>query len=95
MNKYQRIPIVLLFALALVMTGMGTPQAGSDVPLMTIDDLKAMLDDPDLLVLDVRRGKDWTSSEFKIKGVTYAKPDAYDTWANTYPKDKKIVLYCA
>jgi rhodanese-related sulfurtransferase len=54
-----------------------------------------MLDDPDLLVLDVRRGKDWTSSEFKIKGATYAKPDAYDTWANTYPKDKKIVLYCA
>jgi len=95
MNNHQRIPIVVMFALALVMTSMGTPQAGSDVPLMTIDELSAMLDDPDLLVLDVRRGKDWTSSEFKIKGATYAKPDAYDTWANTYPKDKKIVLYCA
>jgi rhodanese-related sulfurtransferase len=74
---------------------MGTPHAGNDVPLMTTNELNAMLDDPDLLILDVRRGKDWTSSEFKIKGATYAKPDAYDTWANTYPKDKKIVLYCA
>ncbi len=95
MNKHQRIPLILLVALALVMTSMGTPQAANDVPLMTTDELNAMLDDPDLLILDVRRGKDWTSSEFKIKGATYAKPDAYDTWANTYPKDKKIVLYCA
>jgi predicted sulfurtransferase len=95
MNNRLRIPIVLLFALTLVMTSLGMPQAGSDVPLMTTDELNAMLDDPDLLVLDVRRGKDWTSSEFKIKGATYAKPEAYDTWANTYPKDKKIVLYCA
>ena len=95
MNNHQRISIVVMFALALVMTSMGTPQAGSDVPLMTIDELNAMLDDPDLLVLDVRRGKDWTSSEFKIKVATHAKPDAYEKWADTYPKDKKIVLYCA
>ena len=95
MTKHQRIPIILLFAVAIVMTSAVISQAGADVPLMTIDELNAMLDDPDLLVLDVRRGKDWTSSEFKIKGAAYAKPDAYDTWANTYPRDKKIVLYCA
>ena len=84
----------MLLAVALVLTAVGTAPAGN-VPLMTTDELKAMLDDPELVILDVRRGKDWTSSEFKIKGATYAKPEAYDTWANTYPKDKKIVLYCA
>ena len=95
MRIRQPIPYVLLFALTLLLTSAGISQAGTDVPLMTTDELKAMLDDPDLLILDVRRGKDWKSSEFKIKGATYAKPDAYDTWANTYPKTKKIVLYCA
>jgi predicted sulfurtransferase len=95
MKRHPRIPVILLVALALVMTSVGISQAGADVPLMTTDELNAMLDDPDLLILDVRRGKDWKSSEFKIQGATYAKPDAYEQWANTYPKTKKIVLYCA
>ena len=62
---------------------------------MSTDELKAMLDDPDLLILDVRRGKDWSSSEFKIKGATYYKPENYDEWINRIPKSKKVVLYCA
>ena len=95
MRKCYPIPHVLLLSLALVLMSMGVSPAGSDVPLMTTDELKAMLDDPDVLILDVRRGKDWTSSEFKIKGAIYAKPKAYDEWANAYPKTKKIVLYCA
>ena len=95
MRKHPPITYVLLLALALVLTSIGVPQAGTDVPLMTTDELNAMLEDPDILILDVRRGKDWKSSEFKIKGATYAKPEAYDEWANTYPKTKKIVLYCA
>jgi len=95
MAKHQRIPIILLFAIAIMITSSGISQAGADVPLMTVDELNAILDDPDLLVLDVRRGKDWTSSEFKIQGATYAKPDTFDKWADTYPKTKKIVLYCA
>lgn len=95
MRKRYPIPHVFLLALALVLMSMGVSPAGTDVPLMTADELKAMLDDPDVIILDVRRGKDWTSSEFKIKGATYVQPKAYDEWANTYPKTKKIVLYCA
>ena len=95
MRKRHAIPHVLLFALALFLMSMGVSPAGTDVPLITTDELKAMLDDPDILILDVRRGKDWKSSEFKIKGAIYAKPKAYDEWARTYPKTKKIVLYCA
>lgn len=95
MRKRHPLPHVLLLALALVLTSLGVSPAGTDVPLMTTDELNAMLDDPDILILDVRRGSDWKSSEFKIKGAIYQKPKAYDEWANTYPKSKKIVLYCA
>jgi len=92
--KTRKMPFVFLLAVALMLTGLGISQAGN-VPLMTADELKAMLGDPDLVVLDVRRGKDWKSSEFKIQSAAYAKPEAYDQWANTYSKSKKIVLYCA
>lgn len=85
----------LMLALALVLTSMGRPQAKSEVALMTKDELKSMMDDPDLVILDVRKGKDWTSSEFKIKGAAYVKPQEYASWAGTYPKSKKFVLYCA
>lgn len=91
----QRTICGLILALALLLTSMGSPQAKSEVALMTKDELKAMMDDPDIVILDVRKGKDWTSSEFKIKGAVYAEPKAYASWAGTYPKSKKFVLYCA
>ena len=94
MERSHRISLVLLGAAVLLLTALGSTHAAS-VALMTIDELKAVLDDPDLVVLDVRKGKDWSSSEFKIKGATYHDPKAYATWSGTYPKDRKIVLYCA
>ena len=93
-NRLTRRPF-LLVAIALLVACAGTGIASGEVPLMTTDELKAMLDDPDLLIIDVRRGKDWTSSEFKIKGATYYKPESYDEWVSRIPKSKKIVLYCA
>jgi predicted sulfurtransferase len=95
MKIQQTIPPILMVALALLMACAVIGRASVDVRLMTADELNAMLDDPDLVILDVRRGKDWTSSEFKIKGATYVKPEAYDEWVDTYPKSQKIVLYCA
>lgn len=94
MTNIRQMPFIVLLATVLMLTGLGVSRAGN-VPLMTTDELKAMLDDPDLVVLDVRRGKDWKSSEFKIQGAVYAKPEAYGEWADTYPKSKIIVLYCA
>lgn len=94
MKQSHAIPLALLVATVVLMMTIGPARAG-DVPLMTVDDLKAMLDNPDLVILDVRKGKDWSSSEFKIKGATYVDTKAYDTWSDSYAKDQKIVLYCA
>ena len=63
--------------------------------VITKEDLKAQLESPNLMILDVRAGKDWKSSEFKIKGAARANPEEFDKWADTYPKDKKYFLYCA
>jgi rhodanese-related sulfurtransferase len=62
---------------------------------MTKEELKVKLDNPDLIVIDVRLGKDWTNSDLKIKGAVRENPEAVDSWANKYPKDKTLVFYCA
>ncbi len=77
--------------------GLSTTYAFSaDVPMMTKEELKAMLGNPDLVIFDVRLGSDYFSSDLKIKGAV--RPDMgmgiYGT-ALTYPKGKTFVLYCA
>jgi predicted sulfurtransferase len=67
----------------------------AEVPRMTKEELKSRLDDPDVVIVDVRVGKDWKGSEFKIKGAVREDPTEFSTWAEKYPKDKTLVLYCA
>ena len=64
-------------------------------PRVTKDDLKAMLGNTDLVVIDVRYGKDWTDSDLKIRGAVREDPDTFNSWVNKYPKEKTLVFYCA
>jgi hypothetical protein len=69
--------------------------ATEEVPLMTKDELRSRLDKPDTVILDVRSGSDWTSSDQKISGALRSDPKAFSKWSNIYPKKDTIVLYCA
>ena len=87
MKKMLSLLIVLMFFTA-------TPIFSASVPKMDKDELKAMLGSENLVVLDVRLGKDWSSSEFKIKDAV--RVDNGDlSVADKYPKDSTFVLYCA
>ena len=68
---------------------------GKKVPLITKEELKPIMDNADVAIIDVRNGRDWTSSEFKIKGAVYGDPQKVAEWNKYYPKDTKLVLYCA
>ncbi len=59
------------------------------------EELRARLGDPDLVILDVRRATDWSTSDVKIQGAVRADPGDVAAWADTYPKEKTLVLYCA
>lgn len=69
--------------------------AGADVPRIARSELKAQLGQADIIVLDVRRDSDWNSSSEKIKGAARENPAHFRNWADKYPRDKTIVLYCA
>ena len=85
---------ILILGLIAVIGLSGTASAASD-GIITKEELKPMLDDPDLVILDVRTGRDWRSSEFKIKGAVRAKPSDFDKWSAEHSKDKRFVTYCA
>ncbi len=92
MRKKLFIGIVFLFL------GMGvyvTSAMSVDVPRMTQDELRALLGNSDLVILDVRASSDWTASDLKIRRAVREEPDDIESWANKYSKDKTLVLYCA
>lgn len=89
-----------LILLVFIVGGMGitTLAMPKDIPKVTmvsINELRDMLDNPDLTVIDVRFEKDWEKSNMKIKGAVREDYMRVETWADRYPKDKLIVLYCA
>ena len=65
-----------------------------EAPRITQEELKAMLGDPDLILLDVRTAKSWEESKLKIQGAVREDPKDLKIWAEKYSKDKTIVLYC-
>jgi rhodanese-related sulfurtransferase len=66
-----------------------------NVPRVSKDYLKAKLGSPDLVLVDVRSKNDWENSSDKITGAVRMDPKAVDTWLETLPKDREIILYCA
>lgn len=65
----------------------------ADVPTMTKEELKALLEKGDVIVLDVRSGRDWKSSEFMIQKAVREDPGTVASWAKNYAKEKTLVLY--
>jgi len=87
--------VVVCLALGLTLLA-GWTQAGSEaVPRMSIEELSKLLDDPAVVILDVRADSDWKTSPDKIKGAVRQDPKKVDTWSADYDKAKTIVLYCA
>ena len=81
--------LVLFFSLFLA-----SPLVAGSVQIMDKDELKTLLGSETLVVLDVRLGKDWSSSEFKVQDAI--RIDGQDlSVAEQYSKSDTFVLYCA
>jgi rhodanese-related sulfurtransferase len=92
MKKRLLIAVVFIF---FMVGGCTTLAKSTDAPRITKEELKAMLGNPNVVIIDVRYGNDWTDSDLKIKGAVREDPKAFDSWANKYSKDKNLVFYCA
>jgi rhodanese-related sulfurtransferase len=93
MKHKMRMTLGLVFMLLIAFT---MPVYGAeDVPRISTEQLKDILGNPDLILLDVRTEKDWGESDRKIVGAVRVDPDDVSSWAGEYTEDQKIILYCA
>lgn len=65
------------------------------VPRITIKRVKAIMDNPGVVIIDVRRPEDWELSSSKIAGAHREDPRSVRRWMSKYGKDKTLVFYCA
>lgn len=67
------------------------PQADT----ITREELLPLLGRPDVVVVDMRTGRDWNDATLKIKGAVREDPMKPGTWIDKYTKDKMMIFYCA
>ena len=94
-RRQRRTTLTVMVSLTLMGLLLQTSMAQSGVATMTKEELRAKLDRPDVVIIDVRLGKDWKASEKKIKGAMRVDPAEVESVAATYPKETTLVLYCA
>ena len=66
-----------------------------EVPRILKEDLRAKLEDPQVVVLDVRQEKDLKESDEKIQGARREDPNHVEKWMEQYPRGKTYALYCS
>jgi rhodanese-related sulfurtransferase len=66
-----------------------------EVKRITKEEVKSMLSDPSVVIVDVRTEGDWKADKFKIKGAVREDPNQVKSWMSKYGKDKTLVFYCA
>jgi hypothetical protein len=73
----------------------GVAYAQENVPRMTKEELKPLVGNPDVVVIDVRSLGDWNKDTLMIKGAIREDPMDVPDWMDKYAKEKTLVFYCA
>ena len=85
----------LLVMLALLWTApVSAAAADDDAPRITKEELKAKLNEPEIIVIDVRFGPNWKKSGQKIAKAVREDPNEISSWVGKYRKDQMLVFYC-
>jgi rhodanese-related sulfurtransferase len=92
----KKICVIIIMGFLMASTVIMADTAGpAGVKLVTIEELKSMLGNPDVIIVDVRQASDYEDSKTKIQGAVREDPRAAATWMKKYPKDKTLVFYCS
>jgi rhodanese-related sulfurtransferase len=87
--------LLTVFLFTTVLAVFANSSWSANVNKMTKEELKEIMGTETVSILDVRTGRDWGSSEYKIKGAERIDNKAILTQTKKYPKNQTLVLYCA
>lgn len=81
----------------LAMLGAVLMMAGScgATERLTDQELKSLLESPDIVVIDLRTSGEWEGSPFKVPHAVHEDPTDVLSWAAKYSIDSTVVLYCS
>ena len=80
----------------LAVTAFCSPVAKAEsieVPRISVEQTKAVLDNPEVVIIDVRTAKTWWRSRTKILNAVREELGSLKEWAGKYPKDKTLIFY--
>jgi hypothetical protein len=67
--------------------------ASIEVPRISVEQTKQILENPEVVVIDVRTAKTWWRSRTKILKAVREEIGSVKQWAGKYPKDKTLIFY--
>lgn len=90
---WMGIAVIWSFVLLGCLQNLNTDEK---VPRMTKEELKSMLDHPDVIIVDVRLENEWNKSQWKIKGAVRIDPEKeIQSAIGKYARDKTYIFYCS
>ena len=96
-TRINPVPVISAVAVAVSLLVLSSVSAiaGKGPAPVSIDELRTWMENPAVVILDVRQAGDWKNSRHKIKGAVRRNPRRFDDWVSNYRQDQTIVLYCA
>lgn len=85
--------LTITLSLAAMVIFPVTAMAERDAPRITKEQLKGMLGNSNVIILDVRITENWQASDSKIRGAKRELPTKFYAWSDKYSDDKILVLY--
>lgn len=58
-------------------------------------DLKPLVENQSVTLLDVRRQNDYDADKVKLPGAEWKNPEHIADWSTSLPRDCDVVIYCA
>jgi len=94
-NKFIRPGTVVCITLLLIYSWTGFSAADNDknVPAISVHQVKMLLNNSDVIIIDVRKHRNWWRSSKKILSAIREDPSKVDQWVQKYPKDKSLIFY--
>jgi hypothetical protein len=85
--------LLLLGGFASMVMAMGK---GVEAPKITKEQLLPMMENPDVILLDVRESESWKDSRSKIRGAVREDPEKdIQGWISKYSQEETLVFYCS
>jgi len=94
-NKFTKRGTVacIIFLLIFSRTGVSAADNDKNVPGISVHQAKQLLNNSDVIIIDVRKYRNYWRSSKKILSAVREDPSTVDQWAQKYPKDKSLIFY--